>query len=45
MTGHGLGGAVVGWYLPVLVVDEEQMRRGGARVVVLMKRVAVGRTA
>ena len=46
VTGHGLRGAVVGWYLPVLVVDEEQMKRvGGVRVVVLMKRVAVGRTA
>ena len=30
----------------MLVVDEKQMRRvGGVRVVVLMKRVAVGRTA
>ena len=45
VTRHGLRGAVVGWYLPVLVVGEEQMRRGGVRVVVLMKRVAVGRTA
>ena len=45
VTGHGLRGAVVGWYLPVLVVDEEQMKSGGVRVVVLMKRVAVGRTA
>ena len=46
MAGHGLRGAVVGWYLPVLVVDEKQMRRaGGVRVVVLMRRVAVGRTA
>jgi hypothetical protein len=46
VTGHGLRGAVVGWYLPVLVVDEEQMRRGGGiSVVVLMKRVAVGKTA
>ena len=46
VTGHGLRGAVVGWYLPVLVVDEKQMKRvGGVRVVVLMKRVAVGRTA
>ena len=45
-TGHGLRGAVVGWYLPVLVVDEEQMKKvGGVRVVVMMKRVAVGRTA
>ena len=46
VTGHGLRGAVVGWYLPVLVVDEEQMKKkGGVRVVVLMKRVAIGRTA
>ena len=30
----------------MLVVDEEQMKRvGGVRVVVLMKRVAIGRTA
>ena len=42
VTGHGLRGAVVGWYLPVLVVDEKQMKRGGVRVVVIMKRVAVG---
>jgi hypothetical protein len=36
----------LGWYLPVLVVDEEQMQKvGGVRVVVMMKRVAVGRTA
>ena len=46
VTGHGLRGAVVGWYLPVLVVDEEQMKEGGGvRVVVMVKRVAVGRTA
>ena len=44
-TGHGLRGAVVRWYLPVLVVDEGQMRGGGVRVVVQMERVAVGRTA
>ena len=44
-TEHGLRGAVVGWYLPMLVVDEEQMKRGGVRVVVMMRRVAVGRTA
>ena len=24
VSGHGLRGAVVGWYLPVLVVDEEK---------------------
>ena len=46
VTGHGMRGAVVGWYLPVLVVDEEQMRRGGGiSVVVLMKKVAVGKAA
>ena len=44
-TGHGLRGAVVGWYLPVLVVNEEQMSSGGVRLKVLMKKVAVGRTA
>ena len=46
VTWHGLRGAVVGWYLPVLVVDEKQMEKvGGARVVVLMRRVAIGRTS
>ena len=37
----------MGWYmyLPVQVVDEEQMKSGGVRVVVVMERVAVGRTA
>ena len=43
MAGHRLGGAVVGWHLPVLVVDEKQMSRNGVRVVVMMKRVAVGK--
>ena len=38
-------GAVVGLYLPVLVVTEGQMRSGGVRLKVLMKKVAVGRTA
>ena len=46
VTGHGLRGAVVGWYLSVLVLDERQLKKvGGVRVVVLMRRVAVGRTA
>ena len=46
VAGHGLRGAVVGWYLPVLVVDERQMKEvGGARVVVPTRRVAVGRTS
>ena len=31
--------------MPVQAVDEEQMDRGGVRVVVVMGRVAVGRTA
>ena len=29
--GHGLRGAVVGWYLPVLVVNEEKMKSGPNR--------------
>ena len=43
VPGHGLRGAVVGWYLPVrmLVVDEKRMSRGGVRVVVMMRGVAV----
>ena len=45
VTGQGLRGAVVGRYLPVLVVTEEQMKSGGVRLKVLMKKVAVGRTA
>ena len=46
VSGHGLRGAVVGWYLPVMVVDEEEMKKvGGGRVRVRMKKVAVGRTA
>ena len=44
VTGHGLRGAVVGRYLPVLVVDAEQMKSGVMKRV-MMKRVAVGRTA
>ena len=27
-AGHGLRGAVAGWYLPVLVVDEKRLSRG-----------------
>ena len=39
---RGSGGMVP---IPVLVVDEKQMKkRGGVSVVVMMKRVAVGRT-
>ena len=34
MTGHGLRGAVAGWYLLVLVVDEKRLSRNGVRVVV-----------
>ena len=46
IPGHGLRGAVMGWYLPVLVVDGGQMKKfGGVRLMVLMKRVAVDRTA
>ena len=41
VTGHGLRGAVVEWYLPVLVVDEDQMKSGGVRVMALMEEVAI----
>ena len=45
MTGHEQRGAGVhvGWYLPVLVVDEKRLSRNGIRVVVMMRRVAVGK--
>ena len=42
MTGHGLRGAEVGWYLPVQIVDEGKMNRSGVRVVVIMRRVVGG---
>ena len=45
MTGHGLRGAVVGWYLPVLIVDEKRLSRNGVRVVVMMRKVAMGKGA
>ena len=45
VAGHGLRGAVVGWYLPVLVVDEKRLSRDGVRVVVMVKRVAVGKAS
>ena len=46
VSGHGLRGAVVGSYLPVLVVNEEKLKKaGGVRVRVRMRRMAVGRTA
>ena len=38
-------GEVVGWYLPVKVVSEKALTRAGVRVVVQMRRVAVGRSA
>ena len=44
-AGHGLGGGVVGWHLPVLVVDEERLCRGGVRVVVMMRRMAAGKAS
>ena len=43
-AGQGIRGAVVGWYLPVEVVDEKTektLSRAGVRVKVQMKRVAV----
>ena len=36
---------VVPWYLPVSVVGEKALTRAGVRVVVQMRRVAVGRSA
>ena len=46
IPGHGLRGTVVGCYLPALVADEGQMKKiGGVRLMVQMKRMAVGRTA
>ena len=44
-AGHGSRGAVVGWYLPVLIVTEGQVGSGGVGLKVLMKKVEVGRTA
>ena len=41
----GMRGAVVGWYLPVLVVDEKKLNRNEVRVVVMMRKVAVGKAA
>ena len=38
-------GEVVGWYLPVRVVSEKALTRAGVRVMVQMRRVAVGRSA
>ena len=39
------GWLVHGWYMPVSVVDENKQGGSGVRVVVRMRRVAVGRTA
>ena len=36
---------MVGWYLPVRVVGEKALTRAGVRVMVRMRRVAVGRSA
>ena len=44
-TGHGIRGEVVGWYMPVSVVDEKKQGCYGVRVVVRMRRVVIGRTA
>jgi hypothetical protein len=45
VVGRGKRGEVLGWYLPVSVVDEKALTRAGVRVVVQMRRVAVGRSA
>ena len=44
VAGQGTRGAVVGWYLPVMVVDEKMLNRAGVRVEVQMRRVAVRET-
>ena len=38
-------GRVAGWYLPVLVVDEKRLGTNGVRVLLVVKRVAVGKVA
>ena len=35
----------MGWYLPVRVVNEKAMTRAWVRVMVQMRRVAIGRSA
>ena len=45
VAGGGIRGEVVGWHLPVRVVNEKALTRAGVRVVVQMRRVAVGRSA
>ena len=45
VVGRGKRGEVMGWYLPVSVVDEKALTRAGVRVVVRMRRGAVGRSA
>ena len=47
VAGHGMRGAalVVGWYLPVLVVDKRWLSRNGVKVMVMVRRVAVGKAA
>ena len=37
VTGHGLRGAVVGWCLPVQVVDGGRLDKNGGRVVVMRR--------
>ena len=44
LASRGIRGEVVGWYLQVSVVDEKALTRAGVRVVVQLRRVAVGRS-
>ena len=39
-TGQGIRRDVVGWYLPVSIVDEKKLPRAGVKVVVQMAREA-----
>ena len=38
-------GTVVGWHLPVLVADEKTLNRNGVRVVMMMRRMSVGKAS
>ena len=44
-VGNINNGEVVGWYLPVRVMREKALTRAGVRVMVQVRRVAVGRSA
>ena len=45
VAGRGIRGEVMRWYLPVRVVDQKELSGAGVRVVVQIRRVAVGMSA